>query len=110
MKNLKNIMKVEQLENKNQFLMENDKMAIFQSYDSIIAVYDKENDILTLGRDWDYSRTTTKHLYIYLNNMFRYSWSDLKENILSALATTNKRKAIQKLIDENIIKYESELY
>lgn len=103
------VLKVTQLENKNQFLMEGSEKAIFQSYNSIIAVYDKENDILTLGKDWDYSKTTTKHLYIFLDQMFRYSWSNLKEDIMSALATSNKRKSIQILIDNNIIKYNPDL-
>ncbi len=103
------VLKVTQLENKNQFLMEGSEKAIFQSYNSIIAIYDKENDVLTLGKDWDYSKTTTKHLYIFLDQMFRHSWSNLKEDILSALATSNKRKSIQILIDNNIIKYDENL-
>lgn len=43
-------MKVRNLENKNQFIMENDKEIIFQSYDSIIAIYGKEKGVLVLGR------------------------------------------------------------
>jgi len=98
-------MKVRQLENKNQFVMEDNKKAIFQSYESIIAEYDKEQDILTLGIDWDYSKTTTKHLYIFLEEIIpRYS--QLHEDVSSALLTTNKKKAIQTLINENIIKYD----
>ena len=103
-------MKVRQLENKNQFLMEDEKQAIFQSYDSIIAIYDKENHILTFGCDWDYSRTTLKHLYIYLRDVIYYDMTpEQKQDIIKALQSANTRKALQKLIDNKKINYESEL-
>jgi hypothetical protein len=98
-------MKVRQLENKNQFVMEDNQKAIFQSYDSVIAEYDKINDILTLGVDWDYSNTTRKHLYIFLEEIIP-RFSQLHEDVTSALLTKNKRKSIQILIDNNIIKYD----
>lgn len=98
-------MKVRQLENKNQFVMEDNKKAIFQSYESVIAEYDKINDILTLGVDWDYSNTTRKYLYIFLEEIIP-RLSQLHEDITSALLTKNKRKSIQILIDNNIIKYD----
>lgn len=98
-------MKIRQLENKNQFVMEDNEKAIFQSYESVIAEYDKINDILTLGIDWDYSNTTRKHLYIFLEEIIP-RFSQLHEDITSALLTKNKRKSIQILIDNNIIKYD----
>lgn len=110
MKNVKNIMKVQQLENLNQFLMENDKMAIFQSYDSIIAVYDKENDVLTLGIDWDYSKTTTKHLYIFMNNLFDYNNASQYKELPSDLNwTTKKKQVIEKWIANNKIVFDGGL-
>ena len=103
-------MKVRQLENKNQFLMEDEKQAIFQSYDSIIAIYDKEKHILTFGCDWDYSKTTLKHLYIYLRDVIYYDMTlEQKQDIMGALQSANTRKALQKLIDNKKINYESEL-
>lgn len=101
-------MKVRQLENKNQFVMEDNERAIFQSYESVIAEYDKINDILTLGIDWDYSRTTTKHLYIFLEEIIP-RFSQLHEDVTNALSTKNKRKSIQILIDNNIIKYDDNM-
>jgi hypothetical protein len=101
-------MKVRQLENKNQFVMEDNEKAIFQSYESIIAEYDKENDMLTLGIDWDYSNTTRKHLYIFLEEIIP-RFSQLHEDVTSALLTKNKRKSIQILIDNNIIKYDDNM-
>ena len=103
-------MKVKNLCNKNQFLMEDEKQAIFQSYDSIIAVYNKENHVLTFGCDWDYSKTTLKHLYIYLRDVIYYDMTqEQKQDITNALRSTNTKKALQKLIDNKKINYESEL-
>lgn len=103
-------MKVRQLENKNQFLMEDEKQAIFQSYNSIIAIYDKENHNLIFGCDWDYSKTTLKHLYIYLRDVIYYDMTpEQRQNIMEALQSANTRKALQKLIDNKKINYESEL-
>lgn len=107
---MERITKVKQLENKNQFLMEDEKQAIFQSYDSIIAIYDKENHSLTFGCDWDYSKTTLKHLYIYLRDVIYYDMTlEQKQDIMEALQSANTRKALQKLIDNKKINYESEL-
>ena len=38
----------------------------FQSYDSIVAFRDRDSSKLYLGSDWDYSRTTVKHLVQWL--------------------------------------------
>ena len=40
---------------------------IYQSYDSIICVSNTTHGTVTLGRDWDYSSTTRKYLYAFLN-------------------------------------------
>lgn len=36
--------------------------SIFQSYDSKVAFRPSNGDTITLGRNWDYSNTTKKHL------------------------------------------------
>ncbi len=100
-------MKVENFYNKNQFRIYGEGKNIFQSYESTIAII--ENGSLTLGRDWDYSKTTSKHLYLFLND---YLWgldTEIKNAIIEALEKTNKRAAIQKLIDEKIINYNENL-
>lgn len=103
-------MKVKNLCNKNQFLMDDEKQTIFQSYDSIIAIYNKENHELTFGCDWDYSKTTLKHLYIYLRDVIYYDMTqEQKQDITNALQSANTKKALQKLIDNKKINYESEL-
>ena len=99
---MQNQMKVSQFYNKNQFVIEGQGVTTFQSYDSTIAIIDSKNH-LTLGCDWDYSNTTRKHLYLFLND---YSYN---ATIQEALQETNKRKAIQKLIDDGFITYNQNL-
>lgn len=60
--------KIKQFYVKNQFINESDDKVIFQSYDSVIASYDKRTKVLTLDSFyWDYSSTTTKYLYKFIN-------------------------------------------
>ena len=52
----------------NQFVIndfENGKV-IFQSYSSKVCEIDFQNHKIVLGYDWDYSRTTMKHLAEFL--------------------------------------------
>lgn len=95
------IYKVEQLENKNQFLIKTNNKIVFQSYDSTIAIYDENKQTLKLGKWWDYSHTTRKHLYIFL-----YRFCCGVDGVYDALYSTNKRKAIQELINKKIIKFD----
>lgn len=99
-------MYIRQFYNKNQFIMNDEKKIIFQSYDSIVAVIDKKSGKIVFGNDWDYSNTTRKHLYLFLNDYkneieyFQYSkifhggFDDSK----------SKRQFLQNLIDQKIIK------
>lgn len=106
---MKNIMKVEQFESKNQFILENDKQLIYQSYHSIIAVYDKQKDKLTLGRDWDYSTTTSKYLYKFIDTYFYYMNSKYKELSKELCNTNNKINTIKKAIKNGLIEFDEEL-
>ena len=49
---------------RNQFVVEKDGKTYFQSYKTMIAEVNK--DKVTLSKDWHYSNTTLKHLYIFL--------------------------------------------
>lgn len=102
-----NTMKVRQFYNLNQFIIEGEGKKIFQSYDSTIAIIDYQKQTLTFGRDWDYSHTTMKHLYMFLDEEFYLS--NINQDIEKALHTNNKRKALQSLIDKGIILYDNEL-
>lgn len=101
--------KVEQFHNKNQFLIYGPEQIIFQSYNSTIAII--KDGALMLGPDWDYSKTTLKHLYLFLDE-YRYKITTsnyLQEKIAQILAhSKNKKSAIQKLIDKGFILYNEE--
>lgn len=74
----------------NQFIISEDRKTIFQSYNSIICTLDYENSIITFGRDWNYSRTTAKYLYSFLNSFIDFYGT---------------KKELEKLID--VGKYET---
>lgn len=50
----------------NQFIIEFDRFTVFQSYNTLIAVYDHENDVMYQDKE-KYSHTTSK----YLNRFIR---------------------------------------
>lgn len=96
-------MRVEQFYNKNQFLiLGGDAIVTLQSYNSIVANIDKKGN-LNLGYNWNFSNTTLRHLYLFLQNniylMDEYS-KKLTEDILKS---DNKKQYIQSLIDKEKI-------
>lgn len=94
---------VSQLENKNQFLIIGDNFKVFQSYDSLIAIYNVDDGSIILGCDWDYSNTTKKHLYIFMDD-----YCCLKD-IDYLYSKKNKSAYIKKLIKDGVIKYDPEM-
>ena len=103
MKKMKKI-KVSQLENKNQFMIETPKATYFQSYNSIVAKYDHQKATLSVNKDWDYSNTTRKHLYIFV---CEYCGVPYVANELEY--SKNKRKTFLKLIKDKVIKINKKL-
>ena len=102
-----NLYKVEQFHHANQFIIRslNGGEIAFQSYDSLIAVVEDkigEPYRLTLGRDWDYSNTTLRHLYLFLEQWGNYE-------VRTALYSSNKKKAIQRLIDKGVVAYDEDM-
>ena len=71
----------------NQFVLYGDGKIVFQSYSSMIAEIDEQNDTITIGADWNYSRTTGKHRNIFFRDYAR----------IRGLADT---KALQKAIKD----------
>lgn len=67
-----------------------------QSYSSLVAMYSFERSKLVLGRKWDYSKTTLKHLKLFLNRL-----SSDYENVT--------KKDIAKLLDSGKIEYDDML-
>lgn len=62
----------------NQFIIFTSDGTYFQSYDSIIAKIDNENNV-TLGKDWNYSKTTGK----YRNQFLGESLAETRKKIKS---------------------------
>ena len=85
-------MNVENFEHKNQFIIRDRGSIFFQSYNSLIAKIDKKGKV-TLYKDWDYSNTTMRHLYMFLKE---YSSIDSKYLY---------KKGIEKLIKSKAVKY-----
>ncbi len=70
--------------NKNQFLIEitsnNKEYLMFQSYKSEIAIYSRKTETLYVNEKYiGYSKTTSKHLYIFINEYTRFSVHSLDE-------------------------------
>lgn len=66
------MVKVENFMHINQFVIYTDKGVVFQSYDSFIC--EIEYGVITkIGYNWNYSRTTTKHLKWFLEKYIAYN-------------------------------------
>lgn len=90
-------MKVEQFRVKNQFRIFGENKNILQSYNSTVVVL--ENDKIILGRNWDYSTTTIKYVYEFLEEFTSISFWNI----------SNKREYIRKLIENGTIIYDEKL-
>lgn len=57
----------------NQFIIDTKTACYFQSYKSIICKVSKTKGKIYLDKNfWDYSRTTSKYLYSFLGEFYRY--------------------------------------
>ena len=86
----------------NQFIIHSNNAVIFQSYNSVIAIVDYDAQgaaALTIGRDWDYSTTTAKYLYEFLNEYAKHIFGDLGAN----------RKRVKIAIENKDIAYDDNL-
>lgn len=61
----------------NQFVIRTKKATYFQSYRSVVCKLDGIN--IVLSTDWEYSKTTMKHLYIFLRSMGYYRYNSAKD-------------------------------
>lgn len=92
---LDNLVKVhvEQLANKNQFVIcyhnpkanqeeEHKDIIVFQSYNSIIAYFmPSTNELFLNWNKWDYSKTTLKHLKLFINTYTGYYYETKQQFI-----------------------------
>lgn len=88
-----------QLEHLNQYVIIVNDEIIFKSYDSLIASYNQKKNKLVFDEDWDYSKTTLKHLYLFLQ---RYCID--YHGIANALNSRNIKKSLAGLLKLNVIK------
>lgn len=68
----------------NQFVVKLNGNVFYQSYDTIIAKKDKDGKI-TLSSDWDYSKTTKKHLYIWLRDNTSFRYVEKEKDVIDAI-------------------------
>lgn len=95
-------MKVKQFYSKNQFHLYGDGKDILQSYSSkVVEIEDLGNgkQKITLGANWDYSTTTSKYVYKFLEEFTSINFYGI----------TDKRKYINRLIKENLINYDKNM-
>lgn len=64
---------------RNQFIINEGHKTWFQSYNSVIVEIDREYQKITIGCDWDYSRTTTKYLKIFLMNEVGFTDEEVEQ-------------------------------
>lgn len=78
----------------NQFVIEDGDCIAFQSYRS--RVCEIKNGVVTLGRHWDYSKTTMKHLNEFLRQNGFY-------NLIGAKAIREAIKNGEAIYNEALI-------
>lgn len=91
-------MKVSQYLHSNQFELRGEGKLCLQSYNSLVV--EISNGKIILGRDWDYSTTTSKHVYAFLEDYSNINF----------YGVTNKRAYVNKLIKEGKIEYDEDMY
>ncbi len=84
---------VVQLANKNQFVITYSKdgelIKCFQSYKSLVAVYDVANKVLFVSwLYWDYSKTTLKHFKMFVNEYTSFTY-ETKQQFIKEIKNNN---------------------
>lgn len=88
----------------NQLVIEDGNKIYFQSYDSLVAKI--EGKVFTLGREFDYSRTTSKHLHTFMEEYALGILYRIQQEIPSYKSFSDMlRKAIKK----GIVQYDEDM-
>lgn len=85
---------------KNQYVITNRNWTAFQSYSSLVAIYDRENKTLLLGGDFDYSRTTAKYLGQFIRDYCGNLWQQLPNG-------KSLSDSLRKAIKSGLISYDA---
>lgn len=80
----------------NQFIIKSDKAIYFQSYASLIAKIDKTTEQVTLSSYWDYSATTRKYLYQFLDS---YGYTGMNGKRVQSYIEEGKFKYVDLITD-----------
>ena len=86
-------MRVEQFKVANQFRITDLYTNVLQSYNSkVVEITENPGCVQTiiLGRDWDYSTTTSKYVYMFLEEYSKIRF----------IGVNNKRKYINDLLED----------
>ena len=78
----------------NQYAIDFPGGVAFQSYDSLIAVFERDDGRLTLGRHYDYSATTSKYLAQWLRENFPF-WDEIRTDYAGKSLKDTLRKAME---------------
>ena len=89
----------------NQFAIESSRYSFFQSYDSMVAIYDKKERRITLGPAWDYRMTTRKYLHKWLESDAFSAWAYIRDEFRGRTFSETIRKAI----DAGVIDYDDDM-
>ena len=66
---------------KNHFVISDEDGSYLQSYDSVVALV-KHDGSIVLGTDYNYSRTTMKHVFSFVNLSSKEINQAVKENTI----------------------------
>ena len=79
----------------NQYLLENDKFIIFQSYATTMLVYNKNKNYISFNtNEYNYTNTTNKYLRQVIERIYYMTYSDKLKNLLNS---NNRKKDILSL-------------
>ena len=65
----------------NQFVINSEKGVMFKSYNSNIVFIPNDGSKIVLGKNWNYSRTTSKFRSIFLNESTKETQNKLDNGI-----------------------------
>lgn len=93
---------------KNQNVICENGTYTFFSYGSQIAkITNQKNNNLKFTNLWNYSQTTLKYLYLFLNQYKNNLSNNIYTKVLDALDSNNKKASLQKLINNKIVNLEA---
>lgn len=80
---------------KNQYLLENEKFIIFQSYATTMLIYNKNKNYISFDtNEYNYTATTNKYLSKVLEHIYYMNYSDKLKDLLMS---RNRKKDILSL-------------